>query len=738
MKKRNGLLIVILSGFLLSACGNTAATRAATGTAVEGLEIASQMSLVEAQEGTTSGSLSVLASLIKRGITADQLTPYYTDPLDVWVFDESMESLSIINEILCSFDQTRYADMVNKGDYIALIDIEGCSKDTDHSSDQNDQSASAAESFETWVLNSSRVDNDSPQIVKAWIQQEATEFEPAMIIQAKMTITEGKSDTRPYGSFHMDFEMVDPLFPDPPIAQGYLETVDRDDDLIEFQFSMKGGDQFPVSENAHVVTTVDGTAGHALTSFEFSFGGHTEQGAFQVAFDEAHYFSSDSVLAERKCLDRQNFDNYVFRYGVYNADGSRVAVTNPGFGIKYNDFYGWAGYWGIWFPEEVELVNGLAVERSNNDESSGETYTVRVGPGKLVKHTKTEITLGDIKGAPMNYWDNTAGQTYRVTWNGTSLVKDAVQVCQPNAPCSWQEVTAQNLTANVGEWLNFWRDGLGGVFFEYPAVALSNSTKITFDKTQIMTGQESDFTNGSVKLFCYQDCLRSEITEAQINWQGARPYFDDSMSVTEAYQYSFDPSTMTLTYGGEVVRVKEGVTASGPNQWGIQSGPMLTSTSDLRNTWEVWGQSVYYTWETGPNDWNRFMGLLDKDNKAVAFDPPLRLNYKHTDGVLYGLEYAGFGELQGIPWTQVEGTDRWYPQLTIADGTEVTGENGTPYYVRALEMEQRMSEDDSSECSDLTFETLTTPAQDYTDPDVGAMPDVTADPAVIKGELTGS
>ena len=133
------------------------------------------------------------------------------------------------------------------------------------------------------------------------------------------------------------------------------------------------------------------------------------------------------------------------------------------------------------------------------------------------------------------------------------------------------------------------------------------------------------------------------------------------------------------------------------------------------------------------------MGLLDKDGKAVTFSPPTRLNYTHTDGIFYGLEYAGFGELQGIPWTQVEGTDRWYPQLTIDDGSKVTDDGGTAYYVRALEMEQRMTEnDDSSLCADLDFQILKTPAEEYIDPEIGSMPEVTADPAVVGGELTGS
>ncbi|MBI2982484.1 MAG: hypothetical protein HYY44_09405, partial [Deltaproteobacteria bacterium] len=417
---------------LLSSCSlGTGATRAASG--VEGLEIASQVSLVEAQAVTTSPSVSLrsgLAALMKKAITTDESTAYYTDPLDVWVFDESMDSLGLINEILCSFDQTRYADKVNAGTYIALVDVDACSKSTDHSSSQNDQSDSEnITTFEQWIVDSVRLSNDDPQEVSVWIVAEGGEFEPAMTIHVKMTITEGKSDTRPYGAFHMDFRMLDPT-ETTTLGEGYLETVDRSDGQIEFQFSLTGQGDFAIRENAHVVTSVDGATGYAATSFEESFGGETHQGAFQVAFTDDLYYSVDSVSGEESCLNRQDFQNYVFRYGVYNEDGSRLEVSNSGFGIKYNDDYGWAGYYGIWLPEDVEVVSGLTLKRASNDDSSGETFTTIVAPGKLIKHTKETTTLGKIKGAAMNYFDDSTRQMVRVTWNGTNLVIDAVQICQ--------------------------------------------------------------------------------------------------------------------------------------------------------------------------------------------------------------------------------------------------------------------------------------------------------------------
>jgi hypothetical protein len=135
--------------------------------------------------------------------------------------------------------------------------------------------------------------------------------------------------------------------------------------------------------------------------------------------------------------------------------------------------------------------------------------------------------------------------------------------------------------------------------------------------------------------------------------------------------------------------------------------------------------------------WNKYTGLVDADGAMVVFDPPISLNYVHLEnGIKYHLEYSGFGELQGIPWMQIEGTDRWYPEITIPDGSEAITDDGlnTPYYVKGLEAEQKMSEVDEANCSTLEFGDLATPDQDFVDPDIGDMP-TDVDVLVIKGEI---
>ena len=57
-------------------------------------------------------------------------------------------------------------------------------------------------------------------------------------------------------------------------------------------------------------------------------------------------------------------------------------------------------------------------------------------------------------------------------------------------------------------------------------------------------------------------------------------------------------------------------------EWGMRTGPLLPDTSGLADTFEVWNQDVFYTWETGANSWNKLTMLLDDQGAAVVFDPP--------------------------------------------------------------------------------------------------------------------
>jgi len=178
--------------------------------------------------------------------------------------------------------------------------------------------------------------------------------------------------------------------------------------------------------------------------------------------------------------------------------------------------------------------------------------------------------------------------------------------------------------------------------------------------------------------------------------------------------------------------------------------------------WKAWSVlPVFYTWETGLNDWNKFTVLKDSNNAVVKFDPPLQVEYTHSqtdtsapdykyNGTKFYLEYSGFGNLQGIPGRCVNmdtgletdckdsaGPDsgiQWVAAFTISNGATATDGTST-YFIKALEKSQRMRQDPAGGAelsSSLTGYTLPTIA-DWVDPAIGDEPSVTSAPAVIGG-----
>jgi hypothetical protein len=174
----------------------------------------------------------------------------------------------------------------------------------------------------------------------------------------------------------------------------------------------------------------------------------------------------------------------------------------------------------------------------------------------------------------------------------------------------------------------------------------------------------------------------------------------------------------------------------------------------------------FYVWETGPNTWNHFVTVRDSGGTPVRFDPPLQVQYIHSqptvtapdnkyDGVTFFLEYSGFGDLHGIPGKCVDidtsldadcsqsGTNkaiRWVPEFSIprADAagnlTELrdVAQPTITYFVKALETEQRLGP--GGTCTGLTATPFQLPSMSsWIDPIIGAEPAITAPPAVVGG-----
>ncbi|QQR81741.1 MAG: hypothetical protein IPJ69_06490 [Deltaproteobacteria bacterium] len=722
----------------LTGCGSTGVSGGDTpGADVVGLAVADQVSLVTAADSGASSSVSALSTLFRNKFSAPVTGDFVDDIATTYVYDESMKPLDMINEILCYFGQTGYSDMVNQGNYLALVDSALCQQGSDQSGASNNQSSSQAQSYEEWVINSSRADDNSPQVVEVWVPQDGNSdgFDE---IRVRLTITGAVSSENPFGLFHMDIGMYasGSLY-----GSGYLESdLDADGNVnLQMLMSTPGGE---MNQQVHAVLDPDGVSGHAYVLDASMHGGGETSGVSglrtkttvesdptQVAFDEGHYFASNST--EDRCLDRQNFNENVWEYNLYDADGNRKEL-NGGFPIKFGNFHGFASSWGVWMDSDASLSNGDTV--TNDDGST--SYTYYEAAGRLVKQTRKELTLGDFEQDTFYRWDNEAFENTKVKWTGTEFQQIATEDCGEGGCLFSVLETPETLLLNPGDYLNLYKDGFGSINIVVPDEGLSNSLRVPYYSQETVLPGDALFASGDLTFKCYTNCVRGGLTPEQVN--SGDLFLENSYDVDAPHLYVLNAETLALTQDGEPVSVDGLDMSLTPYTWGMMVSNLVLSTDSLTDFSDLFTLPETYSYETGPNSWNKVNALLDSEGNAVTFDQPLSCLYDDEDHGTFFLDYQGTGRLFGIPWEEDEneatGFSRWHPAFRIADGAEVTcGE--TTYYVKATNIEQSMIAVDPIICADLTVGAVAAPDGTFTDPEMGARPEVTGGAAVVGGEI---
>ena len=263
--------------------------------------------------------------------------------------------------------------------------------------------------------------------------------------------------------------------------------------------------------------------------------------------------------------------------------------------------------------------------------------------------------------------------------------------------------------------------------------------------------------------------------------QTAQQWF--SAIATNTVSYTFDAHGLQHNKGGTltqmVVEQSSQIPSGSPYQNGIMTGRLFDAPLQSTSTCppsappgstcvqEPASPTVYYSWSTGPNQWNQALWLTRTgDSSVVAFDPPANVTYTvpaNTSGAdPYGswagktiqLQFNGFGNLYGIPGNCVDpqtnlavdcsvGGSRYVPAFALADGASLI--LGTAaVLVRALDDELRLRE---VSCSGSGLSTSGVSAVLPTAPPhnpalasdtgyyIGSAPTVTAAPSVIDGVL---
>lgn len=732
--------VVIIFSLTLFSCGGCSSGSSSSSSGdVTALALSNQVSLVQAKESSSSSSISAAFSRLSLGLN-EQGVDWLADESEYYVSDSSLEALDFVNELMCSLDQTHHYDFLNEGSYIAMVDIDKCEKDKDHSGDSSNQSSTQSPSLEGWVVDVTRESDDDPQIVKIWINIDDDEdfFER---IHARVIIEEGASDENPYGIFTAYFQGLDS--DDNTVMEGVLDVSETDVGFHSLKMKMEEADgAFAMYANA--VLTPGEDSGVAFAKEVFSFDGEFDdegegadlamsgEDSSLVAFDADHFLSRTTTVdggTVDACLDRNNFEELAFSYTLYDEGGLRKNL-NGGFGIKdATGEYGWAGYYGIWFPSEVGVVDGDVF----TSDDGGSSYEARIGSGRFIERTRQTITLAEIEGDIFHYWDDTEGTVFGVIYENGSLKKISQEQCT-EFDCQFVEIAEQEIPIEPNQWFGMWRESFGNLDIRIPEDGLLPATlEVPYYIEEDV--KPTDFAS-SLSLKCYYDCPKGGLTVEDLN--NNEPFIDDGAEEDE-FEYTFDPTTYTLSNeDGEVTIADGAVIESTSNfSWGIRSGPMITES--IENRWEIWDQEVVYVWETGPEQWNKQTALIDSDGVAVAFDRPLQCQYRDAEYGMVFLHYEGRENLWGIPWVKMEDTDvdweAWKPLFSIPNGSEIDCE-GTTYYSKAQVIEQSMTKVDLADCSALSLPDLGLPDIEFVDPDIGEVPTEGADGAALEVKVS--
>lgn len=730
---------------LAASCGGGGGT----GGAVTGLSGPQQVTIVD-----TGSNVSALK--LPTGVRGVEGSAYNTDPTRMWVRDESMKTLDTVNMILNSLSQTNYADQTNQGAYRCLVS-------EDQRGDGGGERGQTGTTYEEWVVNSTRANNGAPQIVNFWVQtDDSMGFNQEEVIYGKMTITAEPSTAQPLGSFTLHFKSLlaaEASTSTDSTFQGYLRTVDRTDGQTEVEFFMWHGDpdgsvpngEFHMRETVHVIGNPDDDSGRAYSEYKLvannapGMGSWTDQGEYQMQFNAAYVALKDVTNGNTLDVkDRNDFDSYVFRYGLYDAITEARVEQLSGFPVETaTGEYGWAGFHGIWFPDHVTITNGMTVYRRSFSNNTLTPYTVVTVPGRLEKRTRSSITFADILNEDMEMFDSAVGGEIRVRYTGTDFVRVATRTGGQWVPETSPASIASSFT--TGQWVNCWSHARGNVEFSWPA-SLSNSAAAYVWARQTVTADSPELAGGDLTLYGYFHMLKANITQNQANWLSAEtPYFPDATSVSSGNQtYIFDKASLMLQLGSVDVNFGTGVTVSaGPGQQGLNCGPLFPSALTSFN--DISTHTTTYEWQIGTNSWNQLRTLKDGDGNYVSFTPPLRFSYTHNEPTspfhnrTFHIEWDG-SDLHGIPHDENTTDNRWYPAFNIPTGTTLT-DGQSNYLVKQLEGEQVMVSVGSpgtvftAQGFDLSTPLSAPTATPWVDPAIGTMPTITAAPLYVGGIL---
>lgn len=724
--------------------------------------------------------LLTVCPTIASAAATDAGTDYMTDKSNSYVQDQSNKTMENLNSILCSVSAMNPSEMVNLGNYIALIDDNICNPNDGGGSSST---TSTGAKYAPTLVNSTRANDAAPMIAKVWLEESDGPGGSPMSIFAYLSATQAPSASDPYGRFRLDY------CGKPAVgscsSQGFINSTASGLAFFSSDTGNWGMGGVSITQtlklqlNASSTTTGSGW----LSRVTIPTVSGEPNANFLFAYNADYFLRSDSEGAGGVCFDRDpaNAAESVWRYGLYNSTTGERIERNSGFPIEYTDtngatMNGYVGYWGMNAPTTVNIALPVYQVTYGSGSSPTKTpYTLLQTNGKLIKFSKATKTLDDLDKVKFQFWpqstvavtggtvtSGTGGCSgYEVYWDKTNFIvtgqQDSTNNCNIKTFASPWTMTVANMRTAAPWGLNGWSQMIGGDFGinQTGMASLSDgtpgNTPVVLHTQDIVypSSFASTFPNG---LVCIENCpTKADIDASNANCTSVLPYVAattgwDFPTGRTPYVYTLNATTGNLIDGTGAAVISTASQTSGTagcnNNNGIQSGRLAikadldANTAVTERTYpfafvanqylpiDIDQLDTYYQWQTGGNNWNQLSVLKDSNGGAVAFDPPLNVDFVVPAGAKYGgyagatftMQYGGFGNLWGIPSTCIDAAtntaclpnnatpqqqQRWTPHFSIPAGSSVTVSGGTTtYLVKALEKEVRLGKVETTLCTD--------------------------------------
>jgi len=649
---------------------------------------------------------------------------YITDPQSSYVQDMTSQGTDQASAILCYMANTRPDAMVNKGTYIAFIDESKCDSNKADASNSSSEGGGSSSTYTRMRLNSTRASNTSAQVVKGHAAVNMMNGTMPAYVYIKASGTEAPSAAAPNGvvTMHMGALKVSD---NTRLMRGKIDAT-----ASGFQFSMNnlGGSNYRLYVNGNETSGV-GAISYPYNSNTYSF---------TFGYNASKFCRNDGTTTS--CFDRSGdlAAKSVWRYGVYDdTTGARYDIPVPPFPVRNTTSgeYGYASYWGIWFPTPVaggETVQTLSAAPTN--------YTVLKTGGRLTKITLVSANLNDVAKVPFNffpqtttsvtggtlqqhtsydaYWDNT-NNNFAVTGQFNCGASGCFKQNLTGVTATAAEMNAATTRSGVASGINGWSQGLGGNLRIPSATLLAGTPGTAAVKYNTQSVVMPGDTSVPATLKCARDCpsfnLLNTPTTISQGYTTGTLYKGGGTAAVDVVTYTWNSTNYTLSDGaGSITNsLLAGKTLPQSNPWGFRSGALVDATGSkwaangsmdcgINGTsfcdYKANNETTYYVWENGTSDYQsaKFLKKVS-DNSIVAFTPPVSAAFDvPNDLVKYGtfagaklnLQFLGFGDLGGIPGrcfspdtnlpANCDSTTRYVPAFSIPENsaTDTNDQNG--------------------------------------------------------------